>query len=47
MEVTKKDLNSTLRVKPEVIEKTRKRYVVDAAGKTLGRLAVEISKRLM
>lgn len=47
MEVTKKDLNSTLWVKPEVIEKTRKWYVVDAAGKTLGRLAVEISKRLI
>lgn len=27
---TKQDLNSTLRIKKDVLEKTKKRYVVDA-----------------
>ncbi len=47
MEVTKQNLNTTLWVKPGVIEKTRKWHVVDAAGMTLGRLAVEITKKLI
>ena len=37
---TKTDLNSTLYVKPDHLEKTRKRYKVNAEGKTLGKLAV-------
>ena len=35
----------TYRIKPEQVE--RKWYVVDATGKTLGRLASEIAKILM
>ena len=46
MDFTHKDLNKTIWVKPGYMEKNRKRYQVDAAGKTLGRLAVEIAKRL-
>ncbi len=46
MEFTKKDLNSTLWVKPEVLDKSRKWYVVDAKGKTLGKLAVIIANKL-
>lgn len=46
MEFTKTDLNRTLYVKPEWLEKNRKWYQVNADGKTLGRLAVEIAKKL-
>jgi large subunit ribosomal protein L13 len=44
--LTKKDLNQTIYVHPKHVEATRKRYVVDAAGMTLGRLGVEIAKKL-
>ncbi|MFZ2151032.1 MAG: 50S ribosomal protein L13 [Candidatus Absconditicoccaceae bacterium] len=43
---TKKDLNKTLRVKQELQQKYRKRHRVDADGKTLGRLAVDIANKL-
>ena len=43
---TKKDLNKTLRVKQEIQEKYRKRHRVDADGKTLWRLAVDIANKL-
>ena len=44
---THTDLNKTLFVRPEVLEKERKWYLIDAEWKTLGRLAVEIAKRLI
>jgi len=47
MEFTKKDLNKTLRVKPGDMEKDRKRWRIDATGKVLGRLAVEVAKLLL
>ncbi len=47
MEFTKKDLNKTLRVKPADMEKNRTRWRIDANGKTLGRLAVDIAKLLL
>jgi ribosomal protein L13 len=46
MEFTKTDLNKTVRVKKSDIEKNRKRYRVDATGKTLGRLAVDIATKI-
>jgi large subunit ribosomal protein L13 len=47
MEFTSKDLNKTLWIKQTDQEKNRLRYKVDATGKTLGRLAVDISKKLI
>ncbi len=47
MEFTKKDLNKTLRVKPADMDKNRTRWRIDATGKPLGRLAVEIAKLLL
>ena len=47
MEFTKKDLNKTLRVKPGDMEKDRKRWRIDATGKVLWRLAVEVAKLLL
>jgi large subunit ribosomal protein L13 len=47
MEFTKKDLNKTLRVKPADMDRDRKRWRIDATGKPLGRLAVEIAKLLL
>ncbi len=47
MEFTKKDLNRTLRVKPADMDKNRKRWRIDATGKTLGRLGVDIAKLLL
>lgn len=43
---TKQDLNKTLRVKQELQQKYRKRHRVDADGKTLWRLAVDIANKL-
>jgi len=43
---TKTDLNKTLRVKQELQQKYRKRHRVDANGKTLWRLAVDIANKL-
>lgn len=47
MEFTKKDLNKTLRVKPADMDKNRKWWRIDATGKPLGRLAVEVAKLLL
>ena len=47
MEFTSKDLNKTIWVKQTDQEKNRIWYKVDATGKTLGRLAVDISKKLI
>jgi len=47
MQTTKKDLNTTVWAHPDAIQAQRARWIVDAAGMTLGRLAVEISKRLI
>lgn len=47
MEFTKSDLNKTIWVKPTEMDKQRKRYKVDATGKTLGRLATDIAKKLL
>ncbi|GHW02564.1 hypothetical protein AGMMS50249_3500 [candidate division SR1 bacterium] len=46
MEFTKKDLNKTLWVRQSDQENHRLRYKVDATGLTLGRLAVDIAKKL-
>jgi len=46
MEFTGKDLNKTLWAKQESLIKERKWYRVDATGKTLGRLAVDIAMKL-
>lgn len=47
MEFTSKDLNRTIWVKQTDQEKNRVWYKVDASGKTLGKLAVDISKKLI
>ena len=47
MEFTKKDLNKTIWIRQTDQEKNRRWYRVDATGKTLGRLAVDIAKKLM
>lgn len=46
VQTTKTDLNKTLRVKKDYLEKNRKRYKVDATGKTLWRLAASIAIKL-
>lgn len=46
MNYTKDSLQTTVWVKPADIEANRKWLIVDAEGKTLGRLAVEIAKKL-
>lgn len=46
MQRTQKDLNKTAWIHPDAIDADRKRWIVDAEGKTLGRLAVEIAKKL-
>lgn len=46
MQFTTNDLNKTAWVHPDWQKNNRKRRVVDATGKTLGRLAVEIAKKL-
>ncbi len=46
MEFTKTDLNKTLWVKNTHQDKARKWFRVDATGKTLGRLAVDIANKL-
>ncbi len=47
MEFTKKDLNKTLWVKPGDMEKNRKWYKLDATGKILWRLAVDVARLLL
>ncbi|MDR0282673.1 MAG: 50S ribosomal protein L13 [Candidatus Peribacteria bacterium] len=46
MEFTSKNLNKTLWIKQTDQERNRVRYKADATGKTLGRLAVDIAKKL-
>ena len=46
MKCTKTDLNRTLRVQLKEAQKTRKRYKVDADGKTLWRIATDIANKL-
>lgn len=47
MRYTKSSLQQTVWVHPDTINSERKWWIVDAEGKTLGRLAVEISKKLI
>ncbi len=47
MEFTKKNLNTTLWVKPAELDAKRVWWKVDATGKTLGRLATDIAKKLL
>jgi large subunit ribosomal protein L13 len=47
MRYTKSDLQQTVRVHPDAIASERSRWTIDAEGKTLWRLAVEITKKLM
>lgn len=46
MQFTTQDLNKTVWVHPDWQKENRQRWIVDAKGKTLGRLAVEIAKKL-
>jgi len=46
MAYTHQDLNKTLHVRPGDLEKDRKRFIIDASGKTLGKLAVEVANKL-
>lgn len=46
MQTTKNDLNRTVYVTPQDLEKTRKWFKVDASGKTLGKLATQIAMKL-
>lgn len=44
--ITKQDLNRTVWVKPSYLKNNRKWFIIDAEGKTLGKIAVEIANRL-
>lgn len=46
VQLTKQDLNKTVYIHPHALEEKRKRWIVDATGKTLGKLAVEIARKL-
>lgn len=46
MKFTKSDLNRTAWAHPDSIQAARKWWIIDAAGKPLGRVAVEIAKKL-
>ncbi len=46
MDFTRNDLNKTALVRPQWLEKNRKWYEVDATGKTLWKLAVDIANKL-
>lgn len=43
---TKTDLNKTLYIKKDIVEKSRKRYSLDATGLSIGRLAVVVANYL-
>jgi large subunit ribosomal protein L13 len=43
---TKSDVNKTLRVKKDYLDKNRKRYKIDANGQTLWRIATVIANKL-
>ena len=47
VQTTKTDLNKTLRVKKDYLDKNRKWYKVDAHGETLWRLAAKIAMKLI
>ncbi len=44
--ITKQNLNKTVWIKPDYLKNNRKWFIVDAEGKTLGKIAVEIANRL-
>jgi len=44
---TNTDLNKTLYVKKDTVEKSRKRYQIDATGIAIGRLAVVVANHLV
>jgi len=44
--ITKQDLNKTVWVKPQYLKENRKWYIIDATGKTLGKLAVKVANLL-
>lgn len=44
---TKTDLNKTLYVKKDIVDKSRKRYQIDATGLSIGRLAVVVTNYLV
>lgn len=41
------DFNKTLYIKKDIVEKSRKRYQIDATGLSIGRLAVVVSNYLV
>lgn len=47
MQTTKTSLQKTVRAHPSYLDRSRRWLIVDATGKTLGRLAVDIAKRLI
>lgn len=44
---TNTDLNKTLYIKKDIVEKSRKRYQIDATGIAIGRLAVIVANQLV
>ena len=46
MRRTKQSLQNTVLIHPTALKQDHQRWIVDAEGKTLGRLAVEIAKKL-
>jgi ribosomal protein L13 len=46
MKFTKETLNETVWVHPHSLASNRTWWIVDAGGKTLGKLAVEIARKL-
>ena len=46
MRRTKQSLQETVWIHPQSLKQDQQRWIVDAEGKTLGRLAVEIAKKL-
>ena len=44
---TKTDLNQTLYIKKEIVDKSRNRHQIDATGLTLGRLSVIVTNHLV
>lgn len=46
VQLTGNDLNKTVYIHPTALDADRKRWIVDASWKTLGKLAVEIARKL-
>lgn len=44
---TKTDLNKTLYIKKDIVDKSRQRYQIDATGLSIGRLAVVVTNYLV